>query len=63
MPEGANGGREVLFAAPDVVTLDDDVEPAIRWATDSAYLQELTTLIELGATEPGGVRARMMAAP
>jgi len=50
-----NGGREVLFAAPDVVTLDDDVEPAIRWATDRAYLQELTTLIELGATEPGGV--------
>ena len=50
-----NGGREVLFAAPDVVTLDDDVEPAVRWATDRAYLQELTTLIELGATEPGGI--------
>ncbi len=50
-----NGGREVLFAAPDVVTLDDDVEPAVRWATDRAYLQELTTLVELGATEPGGV--------
>jgi len=50
-----NGGREVLFAAPDVLHLDDDVEPAVRWATDRAYLQELTRLIELGATEPGGV--------
>jgi DNA-binding transcriptional ArsR family regulator len=50
-----NGGREVLFAAPDVIHLDDAVEPAVRWATDHAYLQELTRLIELGATEPGGV--------
>ncbi len=49
------GGREVLFEAPDVVHLDDDVEPAVRWATDRAYLQELTRLIELGATDPGGV--------
>jgi DNA-binding transcriptional ArsR family regulator len=50
-----NGGREVLFAAPEVVTLDDDVEPSVRWATDRAFLQELTHLVELGATEPGGV--------
>jgi len=50
-----NGGREVLFAAPDEITLDDDVEPAVRWATDRAYLSELTRLIERGATEPGGV--------
>ncbi len=50
-----NGGHEVLFAAPDVIQLDDDVEPAVRWATDQAYLQELTRMVELGATEPGGV--------
>jgi DNA-binding transcriptional ArsR family regulator len=50
-----NGGREVLFAAPDVIELDDDVTPPVRWATDRAYLQELTSLVELGATEPGGL--------
>ncbi len=50
-----NGGREVLYAAPQVVRLDDDVEPALRWATDRTYLQELTRFVELAATDPGGV--------
>jgi DNA-binding transcriptional ArsR family regulator len=50
-----NGGREVLYSAPDSITLDDDVDPAVRWATDRAYLQELTRLIEFGATEQGGL--------
>jgi DNA-binding transcriptional ArsR family regulator len=50
-----NGGREVLYAAPDVIHLDDDVDPTVRWAAWSVYLQELTRLVELGASDPGGV--------
>lgn len=50
-----NGGREVLYTAPEVLRVDDDVEPAVRWATDRAYLQELTRLVELAATDPGGI--------
>ena len=48
------GGREVLYTAPDAVHFDDDVEPAVRWATDRAYLEELSRLLEAGATDPGG---------
>lgn len=58
-----NGGVEVLYAAPDEIEVDDDVEPAVRWATDRAYLQELTTLVELSATEPGGLAGFSLAVP
>jgi DNA-binding transcriptional ArsR family regulator len=48
------GGHELLYTAPEAVHFDDDVEPAIRWATDRAYLEELGRLLESGATDPGG---------
>jgi DNA-binding transcriptional ArsR family regulator len=47
------GGVEVLYTAPDAVELDDDVEPAVRRATDRAYLDELVRLVALGDTETG----------
>lgn len=48
------GGREVLYSAPRVLRIDDDVAPEVRAQTDRAYLHELTRLIERGATRPGG---------
>jgi DNA-binding transcriptional ArsR family regulator len=49
------GGREVLYSAPDVVRLDDDVPPPVRRATDRAYLRDLEAVIDEAASEPGGV--------
>jgi DNA-binding transcriptional ArsR family regulator len=49
------GGREVLYSAPDVVRLDDDVAPAVRRAADRAYLQDLGAVLDEASSAPGGV--------
>ena len=49
------GGREVLYSAPDVVRLDDDVAPAVRRAADRAYLQDLGSVLDEASSAPGGV--------
>jgi DNA-binding transcriptional ArsR family regulator len=49
------GGREVLYTAPDVVRLDDDVAPAVRRSADRAYLQDLGSVLDEASSAPGGV--------
>jgi len=46
------GGREVLYSAPPILRIDDDVSPEVRAQSDRAYLHELSRLIERGATQP-----------
>jgi DNA-binding transcriptional ArsR family regulator len=48
------GGREVLYRAPEVIHLDDDVAPTVRRATDRAYLQDLGSVLDRAASRPGG---------